>query len=358
MRRSGNIAFLVAFFALIARFPGFAADSKPEDAPPADFKEVYDMLRSHLNGVSEAELNRAAVDGLIAALGAKVTLVTNGASSSGTNAQVLISSSTVIESNIAYLRVEKIAEGLPKALKDAYAQLAATNKVKGVVLDLRYTGGHDYAAAAATADLFLKAERPLLDWGTGPTRSKEKSDAITVPVAVLVNVRTSAAAEALAAILRQTGAGLILGGRTAGAAMMAEEFTLKNGDRLLIATGPIHLGDGSAVSGGLKPDISVDVSAEDERGYYADAYRMAGRTDLTSGVGLLSSNQIASTNRPARRLRFNEAELVRERREGLSEADLTGAREHEPDKPLISDPVLARAVDLLKGLALVREARS
>ena len=63
----------------------------------------------------------------------------------------------------------------------------ATNKLEGVVLDLRYAAGDDYASAAATAELFIKKEQPLLDWGTGMVRSKDKSDAISVPVAVLVN---------------------------------------------------------------------------------------------------------------------------------------------------------------------------
>ena len=59
-----------------------------------------------------------------------------------------------------------------------------------------------------------------------------------------------------------------------------------------------------------------------------------------------------------RRPRFNEADLVRERREGVSEADLAALRERGPDTPLVSDPALARAVDLLKGLSLVRQPRS
>ena len=49
---------------------------------------------------------------------------------------------------------------------------------------------------------------------------------------------------------------------------------------------------------------------------------------------------------------------MRERREGISEADMTALREPEPEKPLVSDPALARALDLLKGLALVRQSQS
>src|SRR5204863_160496 len=106
--------------------------------------------------------------------------------------------------------------------------------------------------------------------GKGLVRSKEKSDAISLPVATLVNGQTAGAAEALAAILRETGTALILGSKTAGHAMIAQDYPLKEGGRLRIATAPIQLGDGSALPlDGLKPDISVAVSPEDERQYYS-----------------------------------------------------------------------------------------
>jgi hypothetical protein len=109
---------------------------------------------------------------------------------------------------------------------------------------------------------------------------------------------------------------------------------------------------------GLKPDISVEVSPEDERGYYEDAFKTTDKTNLVASGGLSLTNQASGTNHTARRPRFNEAELVRERREGVSEADLTSLRVHEPEKPMVQDPALARALDLLRGLALVRQSRS
>src|SRR5947209_20619193 len=109
-------------------------------------------------------------------------------------------------------------------MRDAIPPLATTNRLNGVVLDLRYAEGHDYSAAADTADVFLKREHPLLDWGNGVVRSKEKEDAIAAPVAVLVDHETVGAAEALAAILRETGAGLVLGSKTAGRACIEHEY--------------------------------------------------------------------------------------------------------------------------------------
>jgi hypothetical protein len=321
-----------------------------------DFREIYELVHGHLSGVTDADLNRAAVQGLLTSLRGKVSLVGEGTSNARAGA-ALISRSTVLENDVAYLRVGQVEDGLARELRSACGNLGATNQLKGVVLDLRFTPGEDYAAAAAAADLFVARAHPLLDWGKGVVKSKNKEDAIRFPVAVLVNRQTSGAAEALAAVLRETGAGLILGGRTAGGATVGQEFALKSGQRLRIATSPVKLGDGSALPAeGLKPDIEVAVNAADERAYRDDAYALLGKTNAT-GVPAASPGE--GTNRPTRRPRISEADLVRERREGtnLNTDDFTAVRDREPEPPLIRDPALARAVDLLKGLAVVRRAR-
>jgi C-terminal processing protease CtpA/Prc len=330
------------------------ADTATNGGP--DFKEVYDLIRQHVAGLSEAELNRAAVVGLVNALGPKVTLVTNETMES--TAESAMVRSNLFDGDIAYLRIRRVADGLDQQIRDVCKPSAGTNKFKGLVLDLRYSGGEDYLAAAAAADLFVRKPQTLLFWGTKPVESKEKKDAIAIPVAILVNKQTAGAPEALAAIMRQMGAGLILGTGTAGRAMIAQEFPLKDGERLRIATSPIVMGDGSSVSSqGLKPDIAVDVSSADEHEYYADAFKVIPRTN-SAGSSLSRTNLAAGTNRNIRRPRFNEAELVRERREGANLEDDVTEKEPEPEKPVVRDPVLARALDLLKGLAVVRHSPS
>jgi hypothetical protein len=352
-------SLLAAWLVLAGGQAGSRAQTKAEDAQAPDFKEVYDLVRAHLAGMSEGQLNRAAVGALVSGLGPRVSLVTNAAAANAVGEAPLVSKWSVLEGDILYVRAERVGEGLADAIRAAWNKPGTTNTLKGVALDLRYAGGDDYAAAAAAADLFVRKDQPLLNWGKGMARSKEKSDAIGLPVAVLVNRQTAGAAEALAAALRETGAGLILGSRTAGQAMVAQEFPLKNGERLRIATAPIQLGDGSALSeGGLKPDIAVEVSPEEERAYYVDAFKASDRTNLVASTSFSLTNQAGGTNRAARRPRFNEAELVRERREGLSEADLTAMRGREPERPMVQDPALARALDLLRGLTLVRQWRS
>jgi hypothetical protein len=352
-------SLLAALLVLAGGSAGLRAQAKAKDAQAPDFKEVYDLIRAHLAGTSEGQLNQAAVGALVSGLAPRVSLVTNKAAGSAPGEAPLVSKSSVFEGDILYVRVGRVGDGLAKAISAACSKPETTNKLKGVALDLRYAGGDDYAAAAAAADLFVRKDQPLLNWGNGMVRSKEKTNAIALPVAVLANRQTAGAAEALAAALRETGTGLILGGRTAGQAMVAQEFPLKSGERLRIATAPIQLGDGAAMSEqGLKPDIAVEVSPEDERDYYGDAFKVAENTNLLASEGLSLTNQTNGTIHLVRRARYNEAELVRERREGVSESDLTALRVREPEKPLVQDPALARALDLLRGLALVRQSRS
>ncbi|MDB6022954.1 MAG: Peptidase [Pedosphaera sp.] len=341
------------------------ADVNTNSAP--DFKEVYDLIRTHLAGETEADLNRDAVQGLLHQLHSKVSLVgSENAPTASTDAPVLAKSS-LYDGPVAYLRVGRVGEGLVNKIVAAYKELDGTNHLKGLVLDLRFADGHDYAEAAAVADLFITKEKPLLDWGHGVVQSKAKTDAISLPVAVLVNQETVAAAEALAAMLREDDRAILLGSNTAGEATMSQEFPLKDGGYLRIATAAIKLGNGEMLSAkGVKPDIQVSVKPEDERAYYADPFK-----EMPSSMALIASilgessvnSATNGTNRIAHPRQINEAELMRERKEKPG-AELDGApppmtaREAEAEKPVIRDPVLGRALDLVKGISVIRRTHS
>jgi hypothetical protein len=339
-----------------------------------DYNEVYNLIRMHAAGLTKTELDQAAVRGLISALGQKVSLVSsNGTPATAAQEGALIARTNLFGNKIAYLRVARVGEDLARVLRETYRAVAGTNQLNGLVLDLRYTDGADYAAAVAAADLFVKREQPLLDWGTGMVKSTEKSEVLATPIAVLVNEHTVGAAEALAAMLRITDAALILGSRTGGAAFISQDFPLESGGRLRIATAPIELGDGTRLStDGVRPDLPVAVSAANEKAYFASAYSSSGATNLIAGAGLSLTNGPNGTNRTPRHVLFNEAELVREHRAGLNANDdseepadsvsapgqpVKGAG-GEAARPIVQDPVLARALDLLTGLAVVRQSRT
>ena len=307
-----------------------------------DFKEVMQVLRENLAGASEDSLNRAAVEGLFIALKGKVMLADTNTS---TDTNAVVSRQQVIDGGVAYLRVTRVVEGLDGEVTKALSALKTTNELAGVVLDLRYAGGADYRAAASTVDLFLGKELPLLNAGHGLISSRDKTNALRLPAVALVNGETAEAGEALAAMMRYSGAGLLIGERTAGRAAVMKEIVLTNGQVLRVAVAPVLLGDAKPVAQtGVTPDIEVALKADEERNFYLEPFAQ---------VGNGQTNSVRSARRP----RVSEADLVREKRGEADLESLAAAREKAESATVIVDPMLSRAVDLLKGLAVVRSSR-
>jgi hypothetical protein len=318
--------------------------------PMPNFQEACKILTTNLEGISTDELDRAAVKGLIHELGPRVSFV--AADEDSANAAPL-AEARVFDGSFAYLRVAAATAKLPEAFRTAYHEMTETNKskIKGLVLDLRFAGGLDYAGAAKLADSFLSSDHPLLDWQTGSAHATIKADAITVPVAILVNSQTTGAAEALAAVLRDTEVGLILGGQTAGQASIFKEFPLRDGAKLRVAVASVSFGAGKTLPHGVTPDIAVSASLEDERAYFQDPYK-----DLhPAPIAKTSAVAKAVSAEP----RLNEVELIREHNNGDAPDQTTARNTPEviESAPVIADPVLARALDLLKGLAVVQPNR-
>ena len=308
-------------------------------------EEVLELVRTNLTDVSEAELSEAAAYGLLEKLGAKVQLVSANSASQGPSN--IVTRLGVYGRNFSYFRIETVSDGLAPKISEAWQSLAATNRMRGTILDLRYAKGQDYQAAARTADLFVQNEQSLFQAGDREFRSSPSGPKIKSPVAVLVNRQTSGAAEALAACLRQTGAALLIGGGTAGEARVFETFELSTGQFLRIGKVPVQVGGQPIPASGIAPDIAVEVSTLDERAYYQDPFLVLPRLGMEGGT-----NGAAPRGR-----RFNEADLVRRHREGL-DLSVPDDAPSEPGRQIIMDPALARAVDFLKGLAALRPSGS
>jgi hypothetical protein len=341
VKRSHSIrlpALLAAGWLCLA-LPVCAADSV---ALPG-FRELFSLIESNLAGLLPAELEQAATRGLLRELNGRVSLVTNETATATNAAGVL--RTNVFGGAYGYLRLGRMEPETAGQFKGAVQALRATNELKGLVIDLRQTRGTNYAAAMAVADLFLPKETPLLHVEETLLKSTGQSDPIRLPMAVLVNRRTAEAGEALAAVLRQHSAGLILGARTAGQAMIYREFVLSNGQRVRLAAKYIRVADGGLLpSKGLKPDIEVEVAEADERRYFEDPFAMLAGAGDPAG---------RSANRP-----LNEAELVRRHREGQNpdaEPVAEPATPAQTAEPPVRDPVLGRALDLLKGLAVMKK---
>jgi len=326
----------------------------------ADFQEIFALVRSNIVGATEADLDRAAIQGILNQYRSQVLLFTNAGGMMDPTDLPAITRSNVFDGAFGYVRVGRVSAALPAALDQTLVSLSATNRLKGLVLDLRYAMGENFEAAAQTADHFITGEHALLDWGGATLKSKAKTNAFSPPVAILINKDTSGAAEALAAVLRETEVGLILGAPSAGRANVFKDFPLANGQHLLIATASVVIGNGKTIPpSGLTPDIVVNVSSDDERQYFSDAYKSLAKGSAAATASRAGTNLAAATNAA---FRFNEADLVRFKREGI-DPDSLATNNVAPERaaaasaPVVRDPALARALDLLKGLAVVQQSR-
>lgn len=321
----------------------------PEFAPMPGLEEVRAIILNNLTDATTQELDRAALNGILSVLEGKIELVSAAASSPPGIFSPLINKTAVYDNDYGYLRVGQVSEGLAEEFDSTFANLRIGGKLEGLILDLRFAKGVDYAEAAALVDRFLKKEKKLLQIGARTIRSTAKQEAISVPVAVLVNSKTVGAAEALAALMRRSNVGLLIGADTAGGVSQFREFPLSNGQRLRVATGPLLFGEGEILTGGaVQPDIEIDVAVEDELAYLENAYQVLPDDPVHS--------QIESETSPFRPL--NEAEIVRRHKKEQGEELRVEDTKEEFEAPLelgIRDPALSRALDVLKALAVVRK---
>jgi len=210
-------------------------------------------------------------------------------------ANATLARAVVLEDNVGYVRITQTETNLADEVQSALTSLASTNKLAGIVVDLRFAGGTDSSSLKATEDV-LKDQK--------------------LPLAILVNAKTSGAAASLAYDLRDADAGLVFGAATAN----------------------------------LKPDILVNVSASDEKSFFKNPYNNAGATNSESDTNLLNLVDIDHTS---------EADLVREKNQDGDESDSPQpAPATDSQKPAISDPALAHGVDFIKGLAALRFNKS
>jgi len=139
-----------------------------------------------------------------------------------------------------------------------------------VILDLRDNDGGDADVIAKVAGLFFADDRPLV-------RRIERKDnvqklhgtgrrAYLGPLAVLVGSDSASGAEALAALIDESGRGVTVGERTAGALTGASEYRLPDGGQLSVAEFDIRTPDGKRLEGvGLEPRIPIKPSLADRR---------------------------------------------------------------------------------------------
>ena len=183
---------------------------------------------------------------------------------------------------VGFVRIVSFGERTAAELATAIDEIAATEDVRGLVIDVRGNPGGLLTAAVDVCDLFLD-EGVIVH-----TRSRRFSDAdaaatldarratvgaklSAVPMVVLVDGLTASAAEIVAACLQDAGRARVIGNRTFGKGTVQSIIPLSDDRGLLKLTTSEYLrpsraaihrhsGDGDDVVWGVLPDVGYEVS--------------------------------------------------------------------------------------------------
>jgi len=309
---------------------------------PADLQAVITLLKSNFvdpDAITEAELNRATVEGLMVRLPRGVLLLA-GKENSPTAAPNTFYSE-IIAGHIAYLRLGSLNSANLQAL-DKSLSAFGTKNVNAVIVDLRASGTtSDFGLATEFAKRFCPRGKTIFTLRKPTGRQdrvfhSERDPAFLGLVMVLADGDTAGAAEAIAAALRFHDKALVIGQPTAGRAAEYSDLSLPNGKILRLAVSEMISPDGrSLFPEGVKPDLPVDMSMADKRQIL----------QLSSEKGM--AQFVYETGRP----HMNEASLLAGTNPEVEAVEAAQQRRgRSPDKPPPHDPVLQRALDVVTSL--------
>jgi len=314
---------------------------------PPDLQAVITLLKGNFtnpDAITDTELNRATVEGLIMRLPRGVMLLPARENAPPETPTVFYSE--IIGGHVGYVRVGSLNAANLQALDKSVANFAAKN-VNALIVDLR--------ASLATTDLPLGAEFAKRFCPKGKTLftlrkpaghqdrvfGSDREPAFRGLVMVLTDGDTAGAAEAIAAGLRFYNKALLIGQVTAGRAAEYSDLSLPSGKILRVAVAEIVSPDGRPLfPEGVKPDLPVEMSMADKR----QIFQLSGE----KGMGPF----VYEGARP----HLNEAALLAGTNPEVEAAEAAQQRRgRAPEKPPAHDPVLQRALDVVTSLEVYQK---
>ena len=314
---------------------------------PADLQAVITLLKGNFtnsDAITDIELNRATVEGLLVRLPRGVMLLSGkenvpSAAPSGFYGEVIAGS-------IGYVRLGSLNSANLQALDKSLSNFGG-KKVNALIVDLR--------ASQATDDLAVVAEfaKRLCPKGKAiltlrkPARrqdrvfTSDRDPAFRGLVMVLADSDTAGAAEAIAAALRFYDKALVIGQPTAGRAAEYSDLPLPNGKILRLAVSEMISPEGrSLFPEGVKPDLPVEMSLADK----GQIFQLSGEKGMSPFV--------YEAGRP----HMNEAALLAGTNPEVEAAEAAQQRRgRAPEKPPPHDPVLQRALDVVTSLEVYQK---
>ena len=314
---------------------------------PADLQAFITLLKANFtdtDAITDTELNRATVEGLLVRLPRGITLLASKESAPGAAPSAFYSE--LIGGHTGYVRLGTLNNSNLQALDKALSGFA-TKKVSDLIVDLRATSAtSDLSLAAEFAKRFCPQGKPIFTMRNPAGRqdrvfSSDREPTFRGLVMVLADSDTTGAAEAIAAALRFYNKALVIGQATAGRTAEYSDLPLPNGKILRLAVAEMVAPDGrSLFPEGVKPDLPVEMILSEKRQIF--------QSSSEKGMGPF----IYETGRP----HMSEAALLAGTNPELEAAEAAQQRRgRAPEKPPPHDPVLQRGLDVVTSLEVYQK---
>ncbi len=238
--------------------------------------------------------------------------------------------------NIGYIRITTFNRRTTVGLKTAVTELKATigQELGGFIIDLRNNPGGLLDEAISVTDAFLEKGEIVSTRGRDPDKgtrvhAKPGDLAEGLPLVVLINTGSASAAEIVAGALQDHQRAIILGTQSFGKGSVQTIVPLPGDVAMRLTTARYYTPSGRSIQKtGISPDISVPTARIEK----LDKQRKRRETDLR---GALENPKQKTKN----------------------DMDITSKTKGRPTAKQMAetDYQLARAVDLLNGLSLLKK---
>jgi carboxyl-terminal processing protease len=263
---------------------------------------------------------------------------------------------------IGYIRISSFTEKTDSGLRDAVAALqkSADGKLTGIVLDLRNNPGGLLDQAISVSDDFLEKGEVVSTRGRDPDAAERwnaQSGDITdgKPVIVLINGGSASASEIVAGALQDHRRAILMGMRSFGKGSVQTILPLPNHGAIRLTTARYYTPSGRSIQGkGIEPDIIVEQAkiekVEEQTRHEGD---LRGALENKGGVDTTAGGQTQSEGKTGEQSGAQTGGQPATQKPEASAPAFVGSEKEEIARPDL-DFQLARALDLMRGLALVQ----
>ena len=274
----------------------------------------------------------------------------------------------MLERGYAYVKISEFQERTGEDFERALKTLAADNgaPLSGLILDLRFNPGGLIDQAFLVADRFIGEglSDGLIVSTKGREPSSERSMTAIIgekeppyPIVVLINGGSASASEIVAGALQDHKRAVIMGTQSFGKGSVQSVMTLPNGDGLKLTTARYYTPSGRSIQAkGITPDIVVEFQREPVKPN-KDAKEGSGIYEKDLNGHLKNPGSAgAPAGHPATTAPADDPDEDEEEDllDSLQESKGKNPKETKEQEMLRRDNQLARALDLLKGVNLMK----